>query len=294
MPRQKDPVTDPTALLKRRIAKLYRHLPRALAGEEEPLHQMRVAARRLRVALPLLAQKPGGRRVRRAVRQVRDLTRAGGGSRDLDVATALLEGRLAEAPSPELKRMVRDLRAARARSRQRLADDLLDLDIARLRRDLRAVLARGSVPAFTALRRLRAAIAREQAGTLATLGDLGLAFDPLRLHRVRIGFRRLRYAAELVDALSGVDTGAPAIFRGVQEAVGSLHDSVVLSEWLERKAVRAQAAGHDELARCARAERDRGLEQAHAHHRQVLALDPGALLARGSEAVAMPLGAVYR
>jgi hypothetical protein len=137
------------------------------------------------------------------------------------------EERLGPAPSPELKLLVRDLRAA-----------------------------------------------------------LGETFAPARLHRVRLRFPRLRYAAELVDALSGRDSEAPAMFRNVQEAVGSLHDAFMLSGWLERKAARAQTAGREALAQCARAERDRALQQAHAHHREFLALDPGALLARGIEAMA--------
>jgi CHAD domain-containing protein len=295
VPPPKDPAPDPTTrLLKQRIGRLHRELPQALAGEEEPVHQMRVAARRLRVGLPLLAQKPGAKRVRRALRRVRELTRAGGGSRDLDVVAALLEGRLAGAPSPQLKRLVRDLRAARARSKRRLAGDLLDLDIAGLRRDLRAILARRGVPIATALRRLRVAAAQEEAGALETLGAVGETFDPARLHRVRIRFRRLRYAAEVADALSGLDSGAPALFRGVQEAVGAMHDAFMLSGWLERKAARAQAAGHGTLAQGALAERDRALEQARAHHREFLALDPRALLARGAQAMATSLDAVYR
>lgn len=280
-------VADPTTrLLKERVARLYRHLPPALAGEEEPLHQMRVAARRLRVALPLLGQKPEGKRVRRAVRLVRDLTRGGGGSRDLDVITALLEARLREAASPELKLLVRDLRAARARSRRRLAGDLLDVDIARLRRDLEAIVARRGEPVFGVFGRLREAAAKEQVEVLETLDALGDSFDPARLHRVRIRFRRLRYTAELVDALRGRESDAPALFRSVQEAVGRLHDAYVLSAWLDRKAARAQASGRESLAQCARAEHDRALEQARAHHSAFLALDPRSLLGRGIEAMA--------
>jgi CHAD domain-containing protein len=294
-PRPKDPGADlTTRLLRQRVARLFRQLPQAVAGEREPVHQMRVAARRLRVALPVLARKPGGKRVRRAVRRVRDLTRGGGTSRDLDVITTLLEGRLGEAPSPELKTLVRDLRAARARSRRRLAGDLLDIDIAGLRRDLTAIVARRGVPTATAVRRLGAATAREEAGVLDDLDALGETFDPLRLHRVRIRFRRLRYTAELADALGGRDSGAPAAFRGVQVAVGSLHDAFMLSGWLDRKAARAEAAGRGDLARCARAERDRALERAHAHHRELLAMDPRTLLVRGIAAMALSRGAAYR
>jgi CHAD domain-containing protein len=285
--RPRSSVADPTTrLLKQRIARLYRHLPQAMAGREEPLHQMRVAARRLRVALPLLAQKPEGKRVRRAVRLVRELTRGGGRSRDLDVITGLLEERLRQAPSAELKALVRDLRAARARSRRALAGDLLDVDIARLRRDLGVVLARRGEPVFTVFGRLREAAASEQVAVLETLDALGESFDPPRLHRIRIRFRRLRYTAEVVDALRGRESDAPALFRSVQEAVGRLHDSFVLSSWLEQKATRAQAAGREALTACAREEQVRALEQARAEHRAFLALDPRGLLSRGLEAMA--------
>ncbi|MFI5184206.1 MAG: CHAD domain-containing protein, partial [Vicinamibacteria bacterium] len=124
-----------TPLLKERIRTLFRYFPKGLAGEEEPIHQMRVAARRLRVALPLLARKPRGRRVREALAILRDVTRAGGGSRDLDVGLALLETRLKASgiATPELANLRRRLRSARARSRGRMAEELLDLPISRLR-----------------------------------------------------------------------------------------------------------------------------------------------------------------
>ena len=54
-----------TDLLQERIRMLFRHLPHALAGKAESVHQMRVASRRLRLALPLLGRKPDGRRLRR-------------------------------------------------------------------------------------------------------------------------------------------------------------------------------------------------------------------------------------
>jgi CHAD domain-containing protein len=150
------------------------------------------------------------------------------------------------------------------------------------------------VPAQSALRRLRATAGREHGQALEILGALALTFDPPRLHRVRIRFRRLRYLAELADAISGSESGAPALFREAQQTVGLLHDAFVLSGWLERKAARAAASGNEDLARCALAERERALEEARAHHRAFLALDPRALLERGLQAMAASLDAVYR
>ena len=73
-----NPTDRAEALLRERVRRLFREFPGALAGDEEPVHQVRVAGRRLRVALPLLAHKAGGRRVKRARRILGDLTRAAG------------------------------------------------------------------------------------------------------------------------------------------------------------------------------------------------------------------------
>src|SRR6185369_11563102 len=119
------------------------------------LHQMRVGGRRLRVALPLLVLKPEGHRVRRSLRLLREVTRTGGLSRDLDVSVALFESELAKGPPSAQERILRRrLRAARTRGHARMAEALLDLEIARLRRDLR-VLARRSDGVFAVLRRIR-------------------------------------------------------------------------------------------------------------------------------------------
>jgi CHAD domain-containing protein len=286
MKRNGNPVADPTTrLLKERIARLYQHLPQAVAGAEEPLHQMRVAARRLRVALPLLARKPEGKRVKRASRLLRDLTRGGGGSRDLDVITALFDERVKATPTPELRRLARDLHAARGRARRRLSGALFDLDIARLRRDLEAIGARRGEPVFTTFGRLRDGAARERADILSALDAVGERFEPAELHGVRIRFRRLRYTAEVMDALRGRESEAPQIFRRVQEAVGRLHDHWVLAAWLEAKAARALAAGRAELAAAAQREREAALVAAREQHREFLALDPRGLLGRGLDAM---------
>src|SRR5688500_2031216 len=144
-----------TPLLRERIRGVFRRMPRALAGDEEANHQMRIAARRLRVALPLLARKPEGKRVRRSLKVLRQVTRSAGASRDMDVGVALLAERRDIAATPEWALLRRRMRAARARSRTRMADALLDLEIAALRRHLRAVLALRADGGFIVLRRLR-------------------------------------------------------------------------------------------------------------------------------------------
>lgn len=292
MPGRIERIPDPTTrLLKERVARLNRQLPKALGGDEEALHQLRVAARRLRVALPLLAQRPEGKRVRRARRLLRGVTRGGGASRDLDVITALFEERLRAEPRPELVGLLRELRAARSRCRRRLAGELLDVDLKRLRRDLDVLQKRRGEPVFTVFGRLREAVEAERDAILVTLDEAGETFDPVVLHRARIRFRRLRYTAEVVDALRGRESEAPELFREVQESVGRLHDAWVLSEWLARRAARARARNQTALAEAASHERDRAMEAARGHHAELLAKDPRGLLGRGLEAILAPRAA---
>jgi CHAD domain-containing protein len=284
-PTHSDQVDPGTRLLRERIRSVFRHLPQALAGNEERLHQMRIAARRLRVALPLLAQKPDGKKVRRAVRGLRQLTRTPGASRDLDVMVSLAEHhwRQAEAQNAEGRVLRRRLLAARARSRRQMAEALLDLEIARLRRDLRAVLARGGDVLFSALVRLRETRDKDGERALDMLAALGARFDADTLHEVRIRLRRLRYAAEVQDLLKGVRSDATRLFKDLQERLGHVRDAFVLSEWCTRQAGRARHGGQTALAREAAALARRFRETSLAHHRDLLDARPDVTVRRALE-----------
>lgn len=274
-----------TPLLQQRIKALFRPLPKALAGGEEDLHQMRVCARRLRVALPLLVRKPAGRRVRRTQRLLRGLTRTGGLSRDLDVGAALFEAELAKIGlTPERRILRRRLVAARSRARARMAEALLDLEIARLRRDLR-VLTRRADGFFAVSRRLRETRLAEGTAVLASVAALADRFDPAELHRVRRQVRRLRYAAEVSAALKGQAAPAGGDFRALQDQLGSLHDAHVLSEWFARQAAACAARGEAAVAREARALHGLFLLTAQAQHREFLALPPSEVLSRALAAL---------
>jgi CHAD domain-containing protein len=267
-----DPITP---ILQERARRLYLNLPRALAGSEEHVHQMRVSARRLRVTLPLLACKPEGRRVRRAMRVLRALTRAAGGSRDLDVAVGLFDRHCADqALTAEAKVLRRRLVAARGRSRRQMAESLLDLEIAGLRRDLRKVLARGGDQLFVAASRLRDLRDGEGGWIVAELLRLAEDYDPVALHRVRIHVRRLRYAAEVADGLRGQPSDAAARLRDLQELLGQIRDPFVLSSWLARQAVAALGRGEAALAAEAQALAEAFAAQSRARHRELLAADP--------------------
>jgi CHAD domain-containing protein len=271
-----------TPQLKQRIRAVFRRLPKALAGDEEEIHQLRVAGRRLRVALPLVARKPLGKRVQRSLSILRELTRAAGGSRDLDVAVTLFEEHARETGSPSLERTVllRRLRGARTRSRVRMAEALLDLEIARLRRDLRAVVARKGEGLFLVLRRLgetRDALGQE---ALDLLDGLGARFDPVALHRLRRSLRRLRYVAEVAEALKSQKLAATTELKTLQDELGLVQDAYVLSEWLARQAAPAEAREQPALAAEALGQRGVYRAKCRGHHRAFLAQSPGELVRR--------------
>src|SRR4029079_1324905 len=113
------------------------------------------------------------------------LTRTAGASRDMDVALVLFEDRMRALgpPSPERRVLRRRLRAARTRGRARMVDLLLDLEMARLRRDLRGVLARRGEVLFRVLLRIREERDRRGGRILHLLESLGDRFEPAELHR---------------------------------------------------------------------------------------------------------------
>jgi CHAD domain-containing protein len=266
---------------------LFRQLPKALAGEEQAVHRMRVAGRRLRIALVLLARKPKGRRVRSALRLLQDLVRAAGASRDFDVIVDLFEARLKAlgAPAPDQLTLRRRLRAARRRSRARMAEALMDLEIARLRSDLRVILSRHADDFARILRRVRDSRDEEGAALVAGLEAIGDHYDPVGLHKLRGRARRLRYTAELQNALLGQESESPARLKTVQDQLGLVHDNHVLAAWLEAQAALAGARGDGQRLEEARAQAAFFEEASRACHRAFLERSPITLIAKALESM---------
>jgi CHAD domain-containing protein len=260
-------------LLSARVRVFFRQLPLALAGQPEGIHQMRVAGRRLRAALPLVARKPSGGRARRARRALKRVIRAAGAGRDLDVGLALFDEQAADG-SPELVALRRSLTTARTRGRRRMQEALLDEDVAGLRRDLRAVAASVEEAASVVLARIRQARDVEGEALLARLEALGDTFDGEALHDVRRRVRRLRYVAEAAAEVSGEASKAPKRLKELQEHLGGIHDAWVLAGWLARHAVAADRRQASARAAEARRLGAACLEVSRTRHRAYLEADP--------------------
>jgi CHAD domain-containing protein len=275
-------------LLRDRIRRVFMELPGALAGEEEAVHQVRVAGRRLRVALPLLAAEGRARRLDRALRVLRRLTRTVGVGRDMDVLVALFRDRLAElkAPSAEQRALLSRLRAARARARGHVTETVQVLRIGRLRRDLRRLAGRGVADTAAVVARVRALREVEGAALLRGFSQVGDRYAPQALHALRRRARRLRYAAEAEDAVRGEDSRAPALWKRLQDGIGVLHDSHVLAAWFEEQARAAEARQDGLLFGAARRERRFFVAQSRRLHATLLEMKPADLALRALLAMA--------
>jgi len=287
-------MTDPTdpdvraaLLLEDRVKRVFRELPGAVAGHEEPVHQVRVAGRRLRVALPLLARKGGRRPMGRALRVLKKLTRAVGQGRDMDVILGLFEDRLANVKSvtAEQRALLSRLRAARARARTQVAEDVLDLDIDGLRRSLRRSLRNGAAGAPAVLARVHALREAEAAELMRGFSHVGDRYLPDALHALRRRVRRLRYAAEVEDVVRGEESRAPVLWKRLQDGIGIIHDHHVLARWFDEQGRLAAARNSDILVRAARRERRAFIGLARLLHRALLEAQPADLALRALQAM---------
>lgn len=274
-------------LLRDRIRRVFTELPGAMAGEMEAVHQVRVAGRRLVVAMPLLVRRGAGRRLKRARRVLRQLTRAVGTGRDLDVIVGLYADRLATAgrSTPEQRALLSRLRTARARARATVPEAVMDLDIDGLRRNLRRLQQRGPADSTTVLARVVAVREAEGAELLRGFSQVGERYRPVELHAVRRCARRLRYAAEVEDALRGEDSRAPALWKRLQDGIGVLHDHHVLAVWLDEQSRTAEARGQSAVARAARGERLHVVREGRRLHATLLEARPADLALRALEAM---------
>jgi CHAD domain-containing protein len=227
-------VSAPRVLVEKRLQALYFHLPFAMSGAVEGIHQARVASRRLRELLPILPSSEGHVVARILRRDVRLITRALGPVRELDVSLILLNDLAAASAAPPvaIRGVQRALERQRAEAFARMVAVVESISLDRLSEA--SVAMADAAAGRSALRRCRTLLARRLAGrtslVVSAIDAAGLLYAADRIHAVRIAVKKLRYAVEIAQELRGT----PAVIvlarlKVAQDLLGGLHDFQVLA-----------------------------------------------------------------
>ena len=224
--------------VERMLCALSKHLPRAIEGDIEPLHQARVATRRLREILPLCACEVPRGLANLALRRVGRVGRALGDVREIDVSIDVVEeiiqtGTLDSAAGRRLQQYLQDEREER---RERMLDRLSSVSSRKLERDLadvaRVLGMRQQTDGWAQTLAVR--IERRSEGVQRAVGEAGALYISDRVHRVRIVTRKLRYALELAGDTGEARTReAVRALKEIQDVLGRLHDLEVLGGMIQ-------------------------------------------------------------
>jgi CHAD domain-containing protein len=208
--------------------------PQLLAGETEALHKARVASRRIREALPVVAASAPPAKVKKLRRKVRSLTRSLGPIREADVELHTLEEQAAElgVPRRTLNVIRRDVASRRYALREKLDREQPLVDLKKLLKKLERVACATTGSGRGAARReqawrsaLATALMRRSRRLKAALDEAGPLYAPERIHDVRVAAKKLRYALEISSEI-----GEPRarvlvkMLKHEQTRLGRLHD----------------------------------------------------------------------
>ena len=211
------------------------------AADADDVHDMRVASRRLRAALELFDRKKQLRAAHDAVEALGD---ALGQVRELHVQLAWLRDELADASERDkvglqalygereakLPKRIEKLHAALATW---TGDGLPQVEAA-----VAALALGGRLGGHRLRRRLSRRLKDTRRRAAAALESM----DPRTAHKLRIGAKKLRYAAELMHPAFPQEIGALLDrLEPLQETLGLLHDADVHIPIVEKFLVRADA-----------------------------------------------------
>jgi len=208
----------------------------AESGEAEPLHQLRVATRRLRASIELFSSVIYAAQLKFFRRDLPWLGTQAGAARECDVTSALIAARAAKI-DPDLKGAIAPMLAALDERRKSEHARLYESLESKRYRNLIAKLSRPAIKKVGADRRLgivAAQLVRPASRGASRLGEK-LAYDaptPV-FHKLRVRIKRLRYELEMIAPL-GAKRHRKTLARleELQEMLGLYHDTTVATAWL--------------------------------------------------------------
>jgi CHAD domain-containing protein len=212
----------------------------------EPVHQCRVASRRMRAAFWMFAECFDAKRVSRWQKRIRSLTKGLGAARDLDVQVAFIEGVLSRLDAqdkkhrPGVERLLLRLRQAREALQPKVVKTLDALERGDTLADMHGELAKvlfvlrardvHCQSAFVYARAAAHLLDRQR----ALLANAHTLTDPENIaghHQLRIDAKKLRYTLEICDpAYKKQLASAIKAVKKLQSLLGDIHDCDV---WVE-------------------------------------------------------------
>lgn len=273
--------TDPVAeagrkVLAQQIRRMRRQEAGSRTGEDiESVHRMRVAIRRMRSLLKLISDYYQAGTIAKMESRLRDVARALGAIRDLDVLILDLENHAATLPpdqQADLQTVIERLDRRRGNRRKRLIALFDSKGYSRFLRQLRRF---GKTPGKGArrikrrtspqqLRHVLPLILHQRMAQVKAYDAVLPSSDINDLHELRVEIKQLRYAVEFFqDAL-----GSPAgrflqSVKPMQDFLGRIQDISVFMETVARlkKLTPEQAAALEGYCRARKAEQDRLRDQ---------------------------------
>ncbi|HEY7189833.1 MAG TPA: CHAD domain-containing protein [Vicinamibacterales bacterium] len=225
--------TSSEMLVRQRLMALGRALSPARKGEVGGVHHARVATRRLREALPVIAR---GKTARKLKKRVRRLTRALGPVRELDVALMTLDELAASGDVPEggILRLREVVGEERSRLLVEMTRQIGRLDLHKLQKKSidaarQSAGKRGGRGDRRRIADADARAGRRGADLRAAINNAGGIYLADRLHAVRIAVKKLRYAMEIARELRASRAVVQLrTLKRVQDLLGRMHDLEVL------------------------------------------------------------------
>ncbi|HEX5047878.1 MAG TPA: CHAD domain-containing protein [Gammaproteobacteria bacterium] len=255
-PKPGDPMIELAyACLRRELASLLEHEPRP--GDlptPENIHQLRIATRRLRVALRSFRHVLPAKNTASLRKELRWFARALGEARDLDVYAENFRSYLQTLPPEQLRDLggyELHLRRARAEARNDLGALFADERYAALLGSFAAFLDGAPTPA--AVRRWRSfkisdgfkKYLRKSARRVQKLGrKVGRTAAAKKLHALRIRTKRLRYELEFFAAVYPSLESTARAAKALQDVLGAHQDACTASSRLRRYARSLPAREH--------------------------------------------------
>ncbi len=224
-------------ILQQRLDGVLYYLPQVAGHADENVefvHQLRVAARRSAAALDAFGPLLSKRRSKVLRTELRQLRKALGEARDLDVMAIRLGNEAEAQDSKKLRRVVKMLQSRRSSEQDAVTRACVAAEQVGLAKTIDGVLKRVSWRGSDdqpSLANFNARLLREAVTRFFTQADTS-SHDPLVLHESRIEAKRLRYTLELVDPLMPKSVGRKPrrLFAELQESLGQISDHAAAAE----------------------------------------------------------------